>query len=67
MKIYQQSNELALTIKSYDINNNFCFNFETEIAIQKNRIIKNKLFFIIKFLIYFTPSILNDTDSYGIT
>ena len=37
MKIYQQSNELALTIKSYDIKNNFCFNFEAEIAIQKNQ------------------------------
>ena len=65
MKIYQQSNELALTIKSYEIKNNFCFNFEAEITIQKTRIIKNKLFCIIKFLIYFTP--INDTDSYGIT
>ena len=65
MKIYQQSNKLALTIKSYDKKNNFCFNFEAEIAIQKTRIIKNKLFFIIKFLIYFTQ--INDTDSYGIT
>ena len=49
MKIYQQSNELAPTIKSYDKKNNFRFNFE----FKKTGIIKNKLFCIIKFLTYF--------------